>query len=73
MKRGKLPKKKRLDEEYLKVDAQLGGMDQKKIFELSDKYFKTENFVLSGKPTNSPFASHGSAISLGPATRISTA
>jgi tyrosyl-tRNA synthetase len=27
-----------LDEEYLKVDAQLGGIEQKRIFELSDKY-----------------------------------
>ena len=27
-----------LDEEYLKIDAQLGGYEQKKIFELSDKY-----------------------------------
>jgi len=27
-----------LDEEYLKVDAQFGGIDQRKIFMLSDKY-----------------------------------
>ena len=27
-----------LDEEYLKVDAQLGGIEQKRIFDLSDKY-----------------------------------
>lgn len=27
-----------LDEEYLKVDAQLGGVEQKRIFDMSDKY-----------------------------------
>lgn len=27
-----------LDEEYLKVDAQFGGVDQRKIFTLSEKY-----------------------------------
>jgi len=27
-----------LDEEYLKVDAQFGGVDQRKIFTFSEKY-----------------------------------
>lgn len=27
-----------LDEEYLKVDAQFGGVDQRKIFTYADKY-----------------------------------
>lgn len=27
-----------LDEEYLKVDAQFGGVDQRKIFTMSEKY-----------------------------------
>lgn len=27
-----------LDEEYLKVDAQFGGVDQRKIFTLAEKY-----------------------------------
>jgi tyrosyl-tRNA synthetase len=27
-----------LDEEYLKVDAQFGGADQRKIFTFSEKY-----------------------------------
>ena len=30
-----------LDEEYLKIDAQLGGIEQKGIFSLSDKYLPT--------------------------------
>lgn len=30
--------KKALDEEYLKVDAQFGGIDQRKIFTFAEKY-----------------------------------
>lgn len=30
-----------LDEEYLKVDAQFGGVDQRKIFTFAEKYLPT--------------------------------
>ena len=32
------PNLQALDEEYLKVDAQFGGVDQRKIFTFSEKY-----------------------------------
>ena len=41
-----------LDEEYLKVDAQFGGVDQRKIFTLAEKVnlklsYTHSNFALS--------------------------
>lgn len=35
-----------LDEEYLKVDAQFGGMDQRKIFTFAEKVNNTTITVL---------------------------
>ncbi|XP_004074451.1 tyrosine--tRNA ligase, cytoplasmic [Oryzias latipes] len=34
-----------LDEEYLKVDAQFGGVDQRKIFTLAEKYLPSLGYV----------------------------
>ncbi|VVC88177.1 tyrosine--tRNA ligase, cytoplasmic [Leptidea sinapis] len=34
-----------LDEEYLKVDAQFGGVDQRKIFTMSEKYLPQLNYA----------------------------
>lgn len=34
-----------LDEEYLKVDAQFGGVDQRKIFTLAEKYLPTLGYA----------------------------
>lgn len=33
-----IPGLQALDEEYLKVDAQFGGIDQRKIFTFAEKY-----------------------------------
>jgi tyrosyl-tRNA synthetase len=37
-------RKARLDEEYLKVDAQLGGVDQRKIFALAKEVLPRVGF-----------------------------
>lgn len=50
-----------LDEEYLKVDAQFGGIDQRKIFTFAEKYLPQLGYQKRSHLMN-PMGMHASLI-----------